>query len=382
MAGNPPPHEKPGPVRLALVITELDPGGAERCLVNLATRINRQRFEPVVYSIRPRPVAGRDLLVQQLEAAGVGVRFADVRSKWQAPLVTGRLARLLAEQRPQIVQNFLYHANVAGTLAAARLHVPHVCLGVRVADPRRVRSWIERRVAAKAERIVCVSHSVAEFCRAHGFPPPKLDVIPNGVDVQRFADATAIDLSELGLPPGRKAILFVGRLHVQKELHALIAAAPPMLEQLPEHDLLIVGDGPQRKALVRLAAESSAGPRIHFAGWRADIPRILAAADLLVLPSRWEGMPNVILEAMAAGKPVVATRAEGVQEALGPGAQEQMVATGDMPQFTKRVIQVLQAPQLAQKLGRQNRQRAIAEFSLQTMVSSYERLYARLVAPL
>jgi glycosyltransferase involved in cell wall biosynthesis len=369
------------PIRLALVITELEPGGAERALVNLATHIDRARFAPAVYSIRPRPPRGKDQLVEQLESAGIPVRFADVRSRWQAPLAVSRLKRLLAEQQPQIVQNFLFHANVLGTLAASRLGVPHVLMGVRVADPRRSRSWLERRLTRRVSQIVCVSQSVADHCLQRGFPADKLVVIPNGVDVARLQGVQPIDLAELGLPPGRRAIVFVGRLHEQKGLDDFLAGSAKVFEALTAHDLVVVGDGPQRDALHRLASHLHVADRVHFAGWRADVPAILAAADLLILPARWEGMPNVVLEAMAAGKAVVATRVEGVAELLGDAADEQLVDAGDMDSFGRRIIQVVQNAQLAANLGQQNQTRVVSQFSLQAMVQAYERLYVRLVSP-
>jgi glycosyltransferase involved in cell wall biosynthesis len=368
------------PIRLALVITELEPGGAERCLVNLATRIDRARFEAVVYSIQPRPTRGKDQLVLQLESAGVPVRFAEIRSKWEAPLAISRMKKLLSEQQPQIVQNFLFHANLLGTLAAQGIGVPHVLLGIRVADPRQSRAWIERRTAKGASKIVCVSQSVADDCRKRGYPAEKLVVIPNGVDAERLMVAKPIDLTSLGLPAGRKAFVFVGRLHEQKDLRELVASLPELLARLPEHDLLIVGEGPQRRALERLARELEIANRVHFVGWRADVPEILAAAEMLVLPSRWEGMPNVVLEAMAAGKPVVATRAEGVAELLGDGASLQTVAVGNVPEFTKLILQIAQDSQIGIAIGKTNRERVLQEFSLQKMVQKYEQLFGSLVS--
>lgn len=368
-------------IPIAFVITELAPGGAERCLAHLATHLDREAFEPAVYSIRPRPSGARDVLVRQLEAAGVPVRFADIASKWQAHRIVGRLKGLLGEQQPRIVQNFLYHANVAGTLAAKQVGVPHILMGMRVADPRRLRSWLERLMAKDAQRIVCVSQGVAEFCRQRGMPAGKLVVIPNGVDPRRFQDALPLDLAELGLSAGRKAIVFIGRLDRQKGLDEMLAhVAPILFERLPEHDLVLVGDGPARAALERLAGELQIAGRVHFAGWRADVPAILAAAELLVLPSRWEGMPNVVLEAMAAGKPVVAMAAEGVAELLGHEAGPQVVPIDDAQGFAASVIQLSQDPQLSAELGRQNQQRAGELFSLEAMVAEYERLYRSLVA--
>jgi glycosyltransferase involved in cell wall biosynthesis len=200
------------------------------------------------------------------------------------------------------------------------------------------------------------------------------------VELSRFVDAPPIDLTKLELPPGQKAIVCVGRLDPQKGFDGLLKVTPRILAALPEHDLLFVGDGPQRAALVTLAEQLGIAPRMHFAGWRGDVPQILAAAEMLVLPSRWEGMPNVVLEAMAAGKPVVATSAEGVTELLGDGADEQTVALGGYEALAGRIIQLAQNPQLSAELGRCNRERASSEFSLGAMVERYERLYSEVLA--
>jgi glycosyltransferase involved in cell wall biosynthesis len=365
--------------QLAFVITELDVGGAERCLANLAMRIDRQRFEPVVYSLAPRPPTGKDQLIVQLEKAGVPIHFLGLRSAWQFLPAISRLTRLLREQQPQIVQTFLFHANVAGTLAARRAGVPHVATGVRVADPRRSRAWVERWACRNVDRIVCVSESVAKHCRTGGFRSESLTVIPNGVQVAEFANAQPIDLAKLGLPPGRKAIVYVGRLDAQKGLADLLAATPHLFQQLPEHDLVLVGDGPQRQFLETTAKSLQQEQRLHFTGWRADIPAILAAAEMLVLPSRWEGMPNVVLEAMAAGKPVVVRRVEGTEELLGELGREQIADAGPKELLADRVIHLAHNSQLAMDLGRLNQQRARQLFSIEGMVEKYELVYAAII---
>src|SRR5690349_4914284 len=118
------------PLPLALVITELDFGGAEQALVNLATGLSRERFSPVVYSLQSRPK--NDLLVRRLEEAGIPVHFLDVHSHWQFFSAVSRLAELFRQQQPQVVQSFLYHANVVGTMAARKANVPRVVAGIRV----------------------------------------------------------------------------------------------------------------------------------------------------------------------------------------------------------------------------------------------------------
>ena len=372
----------PNAVRLALVITELEVGGAENCLVNLATGIDRGRFAPVVYSLAPRPAAASDTLVRRLEDAGIETHFLGVKSKWQFLSAVTRLQKLLAAQLADIVQTFLFHANVVGALAARQAKIDRICLGIRVADPSRSRHWIERGAARRADRIVCVSQSVADFCRTTaGFPEDKLVVIPNGVNLARFAGATPLGLAELGVPAGRRALLFVGRLDRQKGLDVLLPAMPKLFEQLPLHDLVIVGEGPQRRELETLAGGDQ---RIHFTGRRSDVPNILAAADVLVLPSRYEGMPNVLLEAMAAGKPVVATRAEGVMELLGDGAEQQTAELTDLPGFLGKIAKLANsadtASQLASVLGSRNQMRVKTAYSMPAMIDAYEALYGSLAS--
>src|SRR5262245_4099190 len=165
-------------IRLALVITELATGGAERCLVNIATRLNQAEFAPVVYSLAPRPPEDRDLLVRRLDEAGVPVQFLGLTYCSQYFRGAPQLAGLLREQQADVVQTFLVHANVLGARAARKAGVKRLLTGVRVADPRRWRTTVERWATANADSIVCVSQSVAGFCRARGFPAKKLVVIP------------------------------------------------------------------------------------------------------------------------------------------------------------------------------------------------------------
>lgn len=144
----------------------------------------------------------------------------------------------------------------------------------------------------------------------------RVSVIPNGVEFDRFQSAGACDLSPLGIPAGARVLVSVGRLHPQKGYDLLIEAIAPLLADQPGWQLLIVGEGPARFDLERQIREAGLEGRIHLPGYRDDVPSILAAADAFVLASRWEGMPNAVLEAMAAGLPVVATDVEGIDELI------------------------------------------------------------------
>ena len=362
------------PLRIALVITELEVGGAEQSLVRLATGLDRARFEPVVYSLAPLPPAGKDQLVRTLAEARIEVQSLGARRWWQFVSATRRLAGLLARQQPQIVQSFLFHANVVGVLAARRAKVPHVLLGIRVADPSWWRGMLERSLAGCASGIVCVSQAVADFCRRrHKFPAGKLVVIPNGIDVEQIGRTPPIDPASLGIPAGRKVLVFIGRLARQKDPGWLFRIASAALARLPNHDLVIVGG--ERSRVEEEVQLLSLQDRIRATGWRPDAQAILAASQILLLTSQYEGMPNVVLEAMALGKPVMASRVEGVVELLGPAAQEQTAAWRDTDVFVEQLVALALDPARCEQLGKLNQARAREHFAAQQMVAGYARLY-------
>jgi glycosyltransferase involved in cell wall biosynthesis len=364
------------PLRIALVITELEVGGAERCLANVAAGLDRNRFSPVIYSLAPRPAIERGALVASLARADVPVRFLGFSSKWRLPAAVRCLARHLAQQQPHVVQSMLFHANVVAAAATRGIDARGLSLGIRVAEPSRWRQWLERRLALRAHRITCVSQSVADYAAGRlRIPSSKLCVIPNGFDLRRCANVRPADLQSMGVPPSQRVITCVTRLAYQKGVDRLIRVAGTMLESLPQHDLLLVGDGPQAAALRRKAARLGIASRVHFAGWREDVLEVLLASDLMVLPSRWEGMPNALLEAMACGRPVVCTRVEGVEEVLGPLAEPQTVAADDLQAFAHKVVAIIRDPDLSGLLGIQNRQRIDDFFSLPVMIQRYEELF-------
>jgi glycosyltransferase involved in cell wall biosynthesis len=140
----------------------------------------------------------------------------------------------------------------------------------------------------------------------------------------------------------------------------------------------LVGSGRERESLELHAARLCLDRDVHFVGFRDDVPQILAASDAVVLASRWEGMPNVVLEAMASGKPVVATDVEGVDELLGPAAEAQMTPTNDPEGFADKVVAIIRNAQLATRLGAENRLRAQQQFSLESMAAAYHDLYVSL----
>lgn len=365
-------------LKIALCITDLDVGGAERALVELAVRLDRKRFEPAVYCLGPEP-APQASCVPPLKAAGIEVHCLGAWRIWQLASVGRELRGLLKARRPDVVQSFLFHANLVSRLAARQVGVRPVISGIRVAEPRRWHLWADRLTSSLVDRYVCVSHSVARFSATRArLPAEKLVVIPNAVDVDRFPARQPIDRTTLGVKPGRRMVVCVGRLEHQKGVGWLIGSARAWLDQVPDGDLVLVGQGPDRHKLERRCEELGLAGRVQFAGWRSDVPEILAAAELLVLPSKWEGMPNVVLEAMASRLPVVASDVEGVRELLGPSADEQTVTYGDADALAKKIVKLVSNKALAEELGSRNRHRAEQEFTYDRVVAAYQDLWESL----
>jgi len=366
-------------LHIALVITELEVGGAERCLVNLACGLDRDRFDVTVYSLAHRPTAPQDRLARRLDEAQLPVHYLGFTSKWSLPSAVRALRARFNRRPPDVIQSMLFHANVVSGLARRRAGQTALSLGFRVADPSRWRQWVEGRIAREADRVVCVSQSVADFAaRQMHIDPARLIVIPNGIDLAAYDDRRPADLTRFGFPEGRRAIACVSRLSRQKGLDLLIRAAPQLLAALPDHDVLLVGDGPDAAGLRRLAAELGVGHRIHFAGWQPTVPEILLASDVMVLPSRWEGMPNVLLEAMACGRPVVCSAAEGVTEVLGPLAEPQTAPVNNPQLLVKKTLAIVCNPEFAHQLGGQNLRRVADHFSFAQVIRQYAELFAAL----
>lgn len=365
------------PVPIAFCITDLDRGGAELALVALVTRLDPERWAPHVFCLTHR---GR--LAETLEEAGIPVTCLHLQ-RWNLPAVLWRLRRGLRHVRPQVVQTFLYHANILGRLAARMAGVSCVVSGVRVAEQRsRLRLLIDRWTQFLVRKHVCVSEGVARFSIDRGgLPRPKVVVIPNGVDYEKFAGATPTDLEGLGVPAGSVTILFVGRLEHQKAPEVLVAAVAPLLQADRKRHVLLVGSGPDEARLREQAARLAVADQLHFAGRRDDVAGLMAAADCLVLPSRWEGMPNVVLEAMAAGLPVVATAVEGIDELLGRGNCGRIVPVDHPIALAEALNEFLQTREERKRIGLAAQLYVREHFTWNAVAAAYSDLYAELLEP-
>ncbi|QDV26700.1 glycosyltransferase [Aureliella helgolandensis] len=367
-------------MRIALTITELDPGGAEACLVNLACYLKHHQHEVQVFSLGPPPQSTK--LTERLAAARVPWQCGGLTHVSQVRAARGWLRERLVAFSPEIIQSMLFHAN-AVTAWAARGMPCKVVGGVRVRQPQRYRWWIQSWAARAMERVVCVSQDVAEHCqRNEGIPPSKIVVIPNGIHLPTLPIPTPTNLWEsFGIPPTARVLLFVGRLDPQKGIESLVARADALLGQLPEHHLVLLGDGPLRERITQQTAQLACRNRVHPVGWQPDPFPWMQQSEAILLPAKYEGMPNAILEAMAVGKPVVSFAVDGVRQLLGQDslAQHQLVDSPSIDAFILQVVRLAQNPDMQQQCGTANHSRIEQHFQLDQQLAKYEQLYLALI---
>lgn len=368
-------------MRIALVITELDPGGAEKCLTQLACFLADQGHEVQVFAIGPPPIAGQDHFLFELEAHHVPVKFGigpgRVRSTWSFPRIVLWLRNELRRFAPEVAQAMLFHGNLLAALAVDRKRVK-LFGGVRVRQPERWRWWLERWSSRCMIRLVCVSDDVALHCnKQERIALKKLITIPNGIDLQsvdRIVDASAeFKWTTIGLPIDARVLLFVGRLHPQKGIEELVARADDLLLDLPKHQLVIVGNGPLEGRLRELAKA-----RVHVVGWQSNVLAWMQRAEVLLLPASYEGMPNVLLEAMAVRLPFIAFDVDGVRQLLGPSpfASQQIATPGDISQLVRLARQMIENPDLRANCASCNRDRIEQHFQLHNQLAAYLKMYS------
>lgn len=360
------------PQRVLFVITDLDVGGAEKCCVQLAAGLDRARWHPEVCCLSEPGVLG-----ERLRGAGIPVHTLRATNAWNAPRAIWELSKLIRRVRPTIMHTFLFHANIVGRLAAQLATVPRVLSSIRVAERRfRYHLISENLTCRLSQKVVCVSDAVARFTHRHSHVPrSRLVVIPNGVEVQPDSSAPAPGRPLVGLPHDSIVAIYVGRLDSQKGVDVLLRAFAIARNRLANLHLLVAGSGPEHSSLVSLAQHLGLESQLHFLGWRDDVTALMRAADFFVMPSRWEGMPNAVLEAMATRLPVIATRAEGSAELIRNGESGRLVAIDDENELASAIVELASDAGLRAAWGARGQAIARTEFSLASMIARHDQLY-------
>ncbi|MEN6449676.1 MAG: glycosyltransferase, partial [Thermoguttaceae bacterium] len=366
----------PTSMRILQLIPTLDRAGAEKQLCLLAAGLPRDEFEVHVCALtRGGPLAA------ELDAAGVPLRV--IGKRWKVdPGAFWRLREHIARLRPDLIHTWMFAANSYGMAAARSCGITNVVIAQRCVDPwkNRLQLAVDRAMARRSRAVVVNSEGVKDFYVRHGTPSDRVRVIPNGVASPPPADTTRRQmLAELGLPEGSRIIGAVGRLWPQKRLKDAIWAAELLRVIRDDVHLLVIGDGPQRDLLRRYAHQVGVGKKVHFLGQRNDVARLLPHFDLLWSSSGYEGQSNAILEAMAAGIPIVATDIPGTRELVVPDVTGYLVPVGDRAALAKYAERLLNDAALAARLGAAARERVDREFSVSAMIDRHIALYRELL---
>jgi len=367
------------PWRVTYVIGELGKGGAEYQLVELLRGLDRRRFAPTVVSL-----SAGGYWAEAIREMGVGLHHLPQRRRFEIARLRG-LRAVLQRCAPQLLHTVLWSGNAYGRLAALGLGVPVILAAER--NVVRRPQWqvglervLDRWTTAYLVNAVAVAD---EMCGRGGLPRAKMHVVPNGIDLRHlppYVEDRQAARAQMGFDPGRRLVAQVGRLVPQKDHPTWLRAVALVARHVPDVDFLIVGDGPLRPELERLARALGVAERVRFLGLRHDVPALLAGVDVATLTSRWEGLPNAVIEAMAMGAAVVATDVGGCGELVGDDEAGRLVPM-DSPEAVARALRVLlDDEQERRRCVRAARRRVEAELTVERMVARTETLYTDLLA--
>lgn len=376
------PGEPRGKLRVLHLITGLEIGGAERMLVRLVQPNDSTSLRQSVVSL-----TDGGTLASEIVSAGVPLFSLGMRPGLPHPLALYRLVKLMRRLSPDVLQTWLYHADLVGLLATPFSGGVPLLWNIRCAelDPND-HSWLLqglRRVlaAASSRPAIVVSNSIAGR-RAHeaiGYRPRRWEIIPNGFDTEVFrprAEAPATVRREIAVPPATRLVGMLARVHPMKDHKTFLRAAALVAAARDDvHFVLIGRDTDRDRLLAELARSLGLESRLHLLGERSDAPRLLAALDVLVSSSYSEAFPNVIAEAMACGVPCVVTDV-GDSAAIVADTGT-VVPPRDPAMLAQGVLELLaMEPARLRALGLVARARVVAEYSLQRAVQRYETIYA------
>ncbi len=378
--------------RILRVIARLNIGGPARHVILLSARIDPARYSTLLVTGHEAPSEGnmsslaKSVAVEPRVVAGLGREI----SLWRDLLAWFRLYRLCVRYRPHIVHTHTAKAGVLGRLAARAAKVPvivhtyhgHVFQGYFSPLKTRLFLAIERWLGRSTQRLIAVSEAVCQDLLQLGIGTPEsLVVIPLGLNLDPFLrceDLRGQLRAELGLQPDTPLVGIVARLVPIKAHEVFLKAAAKVCARFPQSRFLLVGDGERLAELQLLVERLGLRDRVLFLGWRQDLDRVLADLDLVVLTSRNEGSPVCLIEAMAAARPVVATRVGGVADVVDDGITGCLVDADKPEDVANAIVELLGDENRRRAMGEAARQR-VPRFGIDRLVSDMDRLYGNLL---
>jgi glycosyltransferase involved in cell wall biosynthesis len=380
------------PLHVLYVIDSLAPGGSERSLAAMVPRFTAAGLSLDVAYLRERPGVHEELL------AG-GARLFPPESGGGRIAAARRLGTLIRDRGPDLVHTTLFESDLSGRIGSLIGHVPVVSTLAasaydeeHLSDPS-LRRWKVRfaQVAdASTAQLVTRFHAVAshvadDMARRLWVPRGRIDVVPRGRDPEALgvpSEARRAHVrGSLGIEPAERVVLAVARHEHKKGLDVLIRAMPSVVRTIPSARLLIAGrEGTTTGPITRLVRDLAMETKVTLLGHRRDVPELLCAADIFVLPSRSEGSPGAMLEAMALGVPIVATDIPPVWELVGRDRLTQLLEPGDHGSLAEAISTVLADPMESRRIGEAGRARFFEHFTIDRVVERMIRFYERSIS--
>ena len=365
------------PLRVLFLVTSMPVGGAETLLTNLVRRLDRSRFAPEIVCLKEPGPLGEEL------AAELPVHARLLAGKFDLRVLV-RLWRLMRRPRADAIVTVgagdkMFWGRIAARLAgvpvvASALHSTGWPDGVGRLN-RLLTRWTDAFIG------VAEAHG-RHLIEGEGFPAEKVYTIYNGVDCERFVPrdsaVVAAIRSQLGVDAAAPVVGILAALRPEKNHELFLAGAERILAELPAARFLVIGDGPRRGEFEALAATLGVAPAVRFLGSRSDVPELLAACDLVALTSHNEASPVSILEALATGRPVVASNVGSVRETVVDGETGRLFEAGDATAFAAAATALLRDGPARDRMGAEGRRRVVERWSLDAMVRGYENLIERL----
>lgn len=372
--------------RILYVIDGIEFGGGERVFAQLLNGLPEDRFEPYLAS------APNDAFLKNIKSKNLVFYPVDFSNRFN-PLPLMRLYRIVKSQRIDIVHSQGARADFFARIAAKLAKVPIIISTVQMLVEGYNVGYLKRFLYQTFDRFserfvdyfLVVSSVLKEnMIEVHGIPPDKIIKIYNGIETDYYKPVGNEEMRykirrEFAVNDSDILIASLGRLVWQKGFEYFLHAIPEILREIPDARFILVGDGPLRPELERLAVELGEGDKIIFAGYRSDVRDVLAALDIVVIPSVLEGFPMITLEAMAMAKPIVAAKIDGITEQITDGINGILTPPKDSSAIAQAIITLINNRGKAKAMGLAARKKVEQEFSVDKMVAETEKVYLSLL---
>lgn len=366
-----------GPIRVLHILDKLGVDGSSVHGVTQAIawwipRFDQQKFHFHVVSLRGEEKAGEVFLTE-----GIGLTFLG-KSKFDPTTVT-ELMQVIRRQKPHILHLHGFGATTFGRIVSKMTGLPHIVHEHSTLEQPWFQTVADTMLAPLTDRAIAISPPVYDYMiKGRKIAADKLETFFYGVPLEDFTPSDDAVLQqkrlELGLKPEHKVICTIGRLATQKGQIYLLQAAVRVLESFPDVRFLLVGDGPDLDMLKAFATQQGIAEQVVFAGYRADVADVTALADIIAIPSMWEGGPITLFEAMQVARPVVGTPVGMMADVIEEGRSGFVVPCGQAEPLAEKILYLLQHPEAAQAMGRKGQQ-LVANYNLQHSVDRLSAIY-------